>query len=64
MLLDRRFSAVAYIGQHSKANVRRGVMAHSFSFLGIRNMLLNGKPVGEIDVIAAIAGSSTLPPLC
>jgi hypothetical protein len=54
MLMDRHFSAVAYVGQHSKANVRGGVMAHSYSSLGIQNMLLSGKPVGEIDVIAAI----------
>jgi D-amino peptidase len=53
MLMDRHFSAVAYVGQHSKANVRGGIMAHSYSSLGIQNMLLNGKPVGEIDVIAA-----------
>jgi D-amino peptidase len=56
MLLERRFSAVAYVGQHSKANIRGGIMAHSYSSLGIQNMLLNGKPVGEIDVIAAMAG--------
>lgn len=56
MLMERRFSAVAYVGQHSKANVRGGIMAHSYSSLGIQNMLLNGKAVGEIDVIAAIAG--------
>src|SRR6266487_2425044 len=56
MLMDRRFSAVAYVGQHSKANIRGGIMAHSYSSLGIQNMLLNGKPVGEIDVIAAMAG--------
>ncbi len=56
MLMDRHFSAVAYIGQHSKANIRGGIMAHSYSSLGIQNMLLNGKPVGEIDVIAAMAG--------
>jgi D-amino peptidase len=31
-------------------------MAHSYNSLGIQNMLLNGKPVGEIDVIAAMAG--------
>src|SRR5262249_7767896 len=35
---------------------RGGIMAHSYSSLGIQNMLLNGKPVGEIDVIAAMAG--------
>ncbi len=56
MLMDRRFSAVAYVGQHSKANIRAGIMAHSYNSLGIQNMLLNGKPVGEIDVIAAMAG--------
>jgi D-amino peptidase len=56
MLMERRFAAVAYVGQHSKANIRGGVMAHSYSSLGIQNMLLNGKPVGEIDVIAAMAG--------
>jgi D-amino peptidase len=56
MMMERRFSAVAYVGQHSKANVRGGIMAHSYSSLGIQNMLLNGKPVGEIDVIAAMAG--------
>src|SRR2546421_158461 len=56
MLMDRHWTAVAYVGQHSKANVRGGIMAHSYSSLGIQNMLLNGKPVGEIDVIAAMAG--------
>ena len=56
MLMERRFSAVAYVGQHSKANVRGGIMAHSYNSLGIQNMLLNGKAVGEIDVIAAMAG--------
>jgi len=56
MLMERRWSAVAYVGQHSRADVRGGIMAHSYSSLGIQNMLLNGKPVGEIDVIAAMAG--------
>src|SRR5215472_15625893 len=56
MLLERHFTAVAYVGQHSRANIRGGIMAHSYSSLGIQNMLLNGKPVGEIDVIAAMAG--------
>jgi len=63
MLFDRRFSGVAYIGQHSKANIRAGIMAHSYSSLGIQNMLLNGKPVGEIDVIAAMAGHFGTPVL-
>lgn len=61
MLMERRFSAVAFVGQHSKANVRGGIMAHSYSSLGIQTMRLNGKPVGEIDVIAAMAGHFQTP---
>ena len=56
MLFERHFSAVAFVGQHSKANTRGGIMAHSFSSLGIQNMLLNDKPVGEIEVVTALAG--------
>ena len=56
MLLERRFSAVAIVGQHAKANIRGGIMAHSYSSLGIQTMKLNGKAVGEIDIIAAMAG--------
>src|SRR6476659_10304928 len=61
MMMERRFAAVAYVGQHSRADVRGGIMAHSYSSLGIQNMLLNGKPVGEIDVIAAMAGHFGIP---
>ena len=61
MLMERRWAGVAYVGQHSKANIRGGIMAHSYSSLGIQNMLLNGKPVGEIDVIAAMAGHFATP---
>ncbi len=56
MMMDRHFAGVAYVGQHSKADIRGGIMAHSYSSLGIQNMLLNGKPIGEIDMIAAMAG--------
>src|SRR5947209_8862571 len=61
MMMERHWSAVAYVGQHSRADVRGGIMAHSYSSLGIQNMLLNGKPVGEIDVIAAMAGQFGIP---
>jgi len=56
MTLERRYTAVAFVGQHSMANVRAGIMAHSYSSLGIQNMLLNGKPVGEIETRTALAG--------
>lgn len=56
MLLDRGYTAVAFIGQHARAGSRGGIMAHSFNSLGIENMLLNGKPVGEIEIRTALAG--------
>jgi len=56
MTLERHYAAVAFVGQHSMANVRGGIMAHSYSSLGIQNMLLNGKPIGEIGTRAALAG--------
>lgn len=55
-LMDRGFAAVAFIGQHARADSRGAVMAHSFSSLGIQTMLMNGKPVGEIETRAALAG--------
>jgi D-amino peptidase len=62
MTLDeRRYAAVAFIGQHSKANVQRGIMAHSYSSLGIQNMKVNGQPVGETETRAALAGWYGLP---
>jgi D-amino peptidase len=56
MMLDRGYSAVAFVGQHARANSRGGIMAHSYSSLGIQTMLMNGKPVGEIETVSAMAG--------
>ena len=56
MLMERHFSAVAFVGQHARANTLTGVMAHSYSSLGIQNLLMNGEPVGEIETRTALAG--------
>ncbi len=61
MTLERGYAAVAFLGQHSLAGVRAGIMAHSYSSLGIQNMLMNGKPVGEIGSRAALAGWYKVP---
>jgi D-amino peptidase len=53
---EKKYAAVAFVGQHSMANVRGGIMAHSYSSLGIQNMRVNGKPVGEIETQVALAG--------
>lgn len=61
LTLDRHYAGVAFIGQHSRANVRGGVMAHSYSSLGIQALRVNGKPVGEIETRAALAGAYGIP---
>jgi D-amino peptidase len=61
MLLERGYSAVGFLGQHARANSAGGVMAHSYSSLGIQNILMNGKPVGEIETRAALAGWFNVP---
>lgn len=61
MTLERKYAAIAFLGQHSMANVRGGIMAHSYSSLGIQNMRVNGKAVGETETRAALAGAFNTP---
>jgi D-amino peptidase len=61
MTLERHYAAIGFIGQHARANSKGGIMAHSYSSLGIQTMLMNGKPVGEIETRAALAGAFNSP---
>ncbi len=61
MTLERRYAAIGFVGQHARADRKGGIMAHSYSSLGIQTMLLNGKPVGEIETRAALAGAFDTP---
>jgi D-amino peptidase len=61
MTFDRHYSAIAFVGQHARANTLGGVMAHSYSSLGIQTILMNGKPVGEIETRTALAGWFGIP---
>jgi D-amino peptidase len=61
LTMDQHYAAIAFVGQHARANSKGGVMAHSYSSLGIQTMLVNGKPVGEIETRAALAGAFGTP---
>lgn len=61
MTFDRKYTAIAFVGQHAMGNVQNAIMAHSYSSLGIQNMKVNGKAVGEIDTRAAMAGQYGAP---
>ena len=61
MTFEQHYTAIGFVGQHARANSKGGVMAHSFSSLGIETILMNGKPVGEIETNAAVAGAFNTP---
>lgn len=61
MTLERNYAAIGFVGQHARANRKGGILAHSYSSLGIQTMLMNGKPVGEIETRAALAGAFHTP---
>jgi len=54
-LQDRLYDGILFVGQHAMAGARNGVLAHSQSF-SVERISLNGRSVGEIGQVAAIAG--------
>jgi D-amino peptidase len=61
MTLERHYTAIGFVGQHARANRKGGILAHTYSSLGIQTMLMNSKPVGEIETRAALAGAFNTP---
>ncbi len=59
-LEDRLYDGIFFVGQHAMSGAKNGVLAHSQSFT-VQNISLNGKPVGEIGQVAAIAGYFNIP---
>jgi D-amino peptidase len=56
----KSYDGVMFVGQHAMAGAKDGVLAHSQSF-NVRRITLNGRDVGEIGQIAAIAGYFGIP---
>ncbi len=61
LTFEKHYTAIGFVDQHARADRKGGVMAHSFSSLGIQTMLMNGQPVGEIETQAALAGAFDTP---
>ncbi len=53
--------AMFLIAYHAMAGTEKGILSHSYSSIGIQNMWLNGRPIGEIGLDAAIAGTLGVP---
>ena len=59
-LRDRLYDGILFVGQHAMAGAKDGVLAHSQSF-SVERISLNGRSVGEIGQVAAIAGYFHIP---
>jgi D-amino peptidase len=59
--LDSSYAAMVFIGQHAMAGAMNGILTHSFSSLGVENMWINNKLVGEIGVRVMLAGTLGVP---
>lgn len=57
---ERAYDGIIFIGQHAKAGAKGAVLAHTQSF-GVRSITLNGREVGEVGQVAAIAGQFDIP---
>ena len=59
-LQDRLYDGVVFIGQHAMAGTKNAVLSHTQSF-SVQGIFLNGRPVGELGQLAAIAGYFNIP---
>lgn len=59
--LDRGFDAAMFIGQHAMSGTPKGNLAHSYSSRTVREMTLNGTPIGEVGVRTYLAGHFGVP---
>ncbi len=59
-LKPKLYHGILFVGQHAMAGAANSVLAHSQSF-SVQRITLNGKPVGELGQVAAIAGYFEIP---
>jgi len=59
--LDGSFDAVVFVGAHSMIGTHRGVLSHTMSSRDVRQIRINGKPIGEIGMFALKAGTFNIP---
>jgi D-amino peptidase len=57
---ERLYDGILFVGQHAMAGAKGGVLAHSQSF-SVKRITINGREVGEIGQVAAIAGYFQIP---
>src|SRR5213595_776288 len=58
--IDSGFDAALFIGYHARAGTPHAVLDHTYADR-IHEVRLNGRPVGELGINAALAGVSGVP---
>jgi D-amino peptidase len=59
--IDDTFDAAIMVGYHARAGTPNGILKHTMNSVTIFEMKLNGKPVPEVGLNAAIAGYFGVP---
>lgn len=59
--IERGWDAAFFIGYHVRFGVPDGIMGHTLSGECFRDVRLNGRPVGEAELNAAVAGHFGVP---
>lgn len=59
--LDSSFDVVFFIGYHARGGTAHAILDHTFSSRCVAHVELNGRPVGEIGLNAALAGAYGVP---
>ena len=59
-LSEKLYDGIIFIGQHAMAGAKNAVLAHSQSF-NVKRIAINGREVGELGQVAAIAGQFGIP---
>lgn len=59
--LDETFDVAFFIGYHARAGTPNAILDHTYSGKCVANVELNGRPVGEIGLNAALAGVYGVP---
>ena len=59
--LDETFGVALLIGYHARAGTPNAILDHTYSGKHVANVELNGRPMGEIGLNAALAGCYGVP---
>lgn len=61
--IDETYSGVIFLGYHARFGTPRAIMDHTYSPSTLRELRINGVPVGEAEINAEVAGYYGVPVL-